>query len=56
MTNLQVVEQAIIRENVTVSRDGNSFSGTFTTDVYDTFGNLQAHFDGQVKAARIRAD
>ena len=55
-TNTQLAGQAIIRENVTVSRDGNSFSGTFTTDVYDTFGNLQAHFDGQVKATRIRPD
>jgi hypothetical protein len=38
-TNTQIVGQAIIRETVTVSRDGNSFSGTSTIDIIDTFGN-----------------
>jgi hypothetical protein len=55
-TNTQVIGQAIIRETVSVSRDGNSFSGSFTVDVIDTFGNSLAHFEGQVRATRIKPD
>ena len=55
-TNTQVVGQATIRETVTVSRDGNSFSGNYTVDVTDTSGNLLQHFEGDVKATRIRPD
>jgi hypothetical protein len=49
------VGQAIIRETVTVSRDGNSFSGTSTIDIIDTFGNPVEHVEGQVKATGISA-
>lgn len=45
---------AIIRETVTLDKDGNSFSGTFTVDVFDTSNNNLGEFAGDIKAARIR--
>ena len=56
LTNTQIVGQAIIRETVSVSRDGNSFSGSYTIDFIDTFGNPLDHLEGQVKATRITTD
>jgi hypothetical protein len=50
------VGPATIREEVTVSKDGNSFSGTFTIDLYDTNGNTIAHVAGAVTAERVTAD
>ena len=47
---------AVIRESVTVDPHGNSFSGTFTVDVYDLSNNLLYHLDGQVSGQRIMAD
>jgi hypothetical protein len=45
-----------IRSKVFVSRDGNSYSGAFTLDAYDTSGNLLAHITGVVTATRITVD
>lgn len=45
-----------IRENVTLDHSGDSYSGTFTIDQYDTNGNLLAHLQGNVTGQRITAD
>jgi hypothetical protein len=42
-----------IRENIVLSRDGNSYSGSFTLDAYDTSGNNVAHIVGKISATRI---
>jgi len=41
---------ANIRENVTLSADGNSYSGSFSIDQYDTQLNLKAHIIGNINA------
>ena len=46
----------VIGENVTLSADGNIFSGSYTYDVYDVAGNFQIEYKGQVKATRIKPD
>ncbi len=42
-----------IHENVFLSRNGQSYSGTFTLDAYDTAGNSTAHIVGVISATRI---
>ena len=42
-----------IIENVTVSPDGKSFSGTFTLTAYNTSGNVYASFTGTLSGKRI---
>jgi hypothetical protein len=42
-----------LREVVTLDRSGNTFSGTFTFDQFDTLGNLKFHLEGVVRATRI---
>jgi hypothetical protein len=42
-----------IREDVTLSKDGNSYSGALTIDQYDPSGNPVAHIEGEVTATRI---
>jgi len=44
---------ANIRENVTLSADGNSYSGSFSIDQYDTQLNVLAHIIGNISATRI---
>ncbi|HUA16016.1 MAG TPA: hypothetical protein VMG31_12020 [Verrucomicrobiae bacterium] len=44
---------ANIRENITLAKDGNAFSGKFTIDQYDSSGNLLAHLQGNIAAHRI---
>lgn len=44
-----------IVEEVTVSPDGNHFTGTFTLDAYDTSGNI-THIVGVLTATRITVD
>ncbi len=44
---------ANIHENVTLSADGNSYSGSFSIDQYDTQLNLLAHIVGNITATRI---
>jgi len=40
-------------EEVTLSPDGNHYTGTFTLDAYDTSGNPVAHITGTIAATRI---
>lgn len=43
-----------IRETVTLSPDGTSYTGTFTLDVFDTAGKVQVdHVQGNVVAKRV---
>ena len=50
------VGPASIREEVTLDHSGDSYSGTFTIDQFDTNGNVIAHVQGTVNATRITAD
>jgi hypothetical protein len=47
---------ASIHEDIVVDRDGNTFSGTFTFDQFDTLGNLKVHIAGVVRGTRITPD
>jgi hypothetical protein len=42
-----------IREDILLSRDGNSYTGSFTLDAYDTSGHNVAHIVGKISAIRI---
>ena len=42
-----------ILQKITLSPDGNSYSGTFTLHAYDTSGNVYASFTGVISAKRI---
>ena len=42
-----------ILENVTLSPDGDSYSGTFTLQAYNTSGNVYISFSGTVSAKRV---
>jgi hypothetical protein len=42
-----------LREVITVDRSGNTLSGTFTFDQFDTLGNLKFHLEGVVRGTRI---
>jgi hypothetical protein len=44
---------ANIRERIHLDRGGQTYSGTFTLDQYDTSGNLLVHIEGEVAATRI---
>jgi hypothetical protein len=50
------VGPAQIQEEVVVGEDGNSLSGTWTVDQYDTSGNLLAHLAGKIEAKRLTVD
>ena len=43
-------------EEITLSPDGNHYTGTFTLDAYDTSGNPVAHIVGAIAATRITTD
>lgn len=45
-----------IREQVTLSPSGDSYTGTFTEDVYDPKGNHVDHLAGTVVATRMTVD
>ncbi|MBV9771806.1 MAG: hypothetical protein JOZ32_19705 [Bryobacterales bacterium] len=45
-----------LREQDTLSPSGDSYSGTFTLDVYDTMGNHVDHLAGTVVATRLTVD
>jgi hypothetical protein len=47
---------ANIREDVTLSLNRKSFSGTFTIDQFDRFGNLVVHLTGVLEGTRITVD
>jgi hypothetical protein len=42
-----------IRQDIFLSRNGNSYAGTFILDAYDTSGNQVAHIVGVVSGTRI---
>ena len=44
---------ANIREKVFVGHPANTFSGSFTIDIYDLSGNLVAHVEGTITGTRI---
>jgi hypothetical protein len=44
---------ANIRETVSLSADGNSYSGSFSIDQYDVHLTLLAHIIGNIKATRV---
>jgi hypothetical protein len=50
------VGPARIREQVTVGRSGDTYTGTFTIDQYDPAGTLLVHLTGDIVAHRITAD
>jgi len=54
--NSNLVGIANIREEVTLSADGNTFTGTFTLDQYDQAGNKLVHLIGTVNGTRITVD
>jgi hypothetical protein len=45
-----------LREQATLSPSGDSYSGTFTEDVYDTKGNHVDHVGGTIAATRVTVD
>jgi hypothetical protein len=45
-----------IIERITLSRDGDSYHGTFTLHAYDTSGNVYASFTGVLSAKRITVE
>jgi hypothetical protein len=55
-TSNTFVGPANIREEVTLDDQGNSFSGTFTIDQFDTNGNTLAHIVGKITAQRVTPD
>jgi hypothetical protein len=52
-TNTTVIGVVVIQETVTLSADGNRFSGKGTTDVYDFEGNSLFHVAVDVSGVRI---
>jgi hypothetical protein len=54
--NGNLIGPANIRELVALDSTGNSYSGKFTIDQYDTNGNLLAHVAGNLNATRITVD
>jgi hypothetical protein len=55
-TGATLIGPANIKEQVTLGRGGNSYTGTFTIDQFDTNGNLLAHIQGSIAAERITVD
>ena len=55
-TGTTFVGPASIHEEITLDHSGESYSGTFTIDQFDTNGNAIAHVQGTVNATRITAD
>jgi hypothetical protein len=45
-----------IREQATLSPSGESYTGTFTLNVYDTKGNQVDHVAGTILATRVTVD
>jgi hypothetical protein len=55
-TSGNLLGTVIIHETISLSADGNTFSGPAVEDVYDTSGNLLEVLTARVKATRITAD
>ena len=45
-----------LMEEITLSHDGNHYSGTFTLDAYDPSGTQVAHIVGVQSATRVNID
>lgn len=45
-----------LREQVTLSPSGDSYTGTFTMLIYDTMGNQVDHLTGTIAATRLTVD
>ncbi len=54
--NVNLTNIIRIREEVTVDKSQKTFSGTFTTDVYDTQHNLIVEFQGPITGTRVTID
>jgi hypothetical protein len=52
---VNVIGIVVIREQITLSHDGNSYAGTSTLDVFDTAGNLLDHETAELTGKRITA-
>jgi hypothetical protein len=52
-TGSSLLGPAHIQEQVTVTPDGNQFTGTFTIDQYTEAGNSVAHVQGVITGSRI---
>ncbi len=46
----------ILHQTVTLSRDGNSFTGTWSNDRTDINGNIVAHVDAEISGTRVVVD
>jgi hypothetical protein len=55
-TSGAVADYINIREQVTLSPSGDSYTGTFTEDVYDIRGTHVDHVAGNITATRITVD
>lgn len=55
-TNGKVANYVNIREQVTLSPSGDSFTGPFTEDIYDPTGKHLMQLTGTVEATRITVD
>jgi hypothetical protein len=55
-TGTSLIGPAQIKEEVTVDKDGKSFSGTFTIDQFDESGNSLAHVQGDITGKRITVE
>jgi hypothetical protein len=53
-TNGNLIGTVIIRDSVTLSKDGNSFRGTETVDVFDNNGKVVEHIDATVSSVRVK--
>jgi len=55
-TNSNPVGPANIREDVRLSHDGKTFTGTFTIDQYSDSGAPPMHIEGEITGTRITVD
>jgi len=51
-----LINKVNIREVITLDPSGNTYSGTFTIDIFDVNGNHLDHLAGNVAAQRITVD
>jgi len=54
--NGNLLGTVVISETVCLSRDGNSYAGTYAYDIYDVSGTFQGELTGQIQATRIKPD
>jgi hypothetical protein len=54
--NGNLLGTVVIHETVCLSRDGNSYAGTYAYDIYDVSGNFLEELTGQIQATRIKPD